>query len=135
MTEDYITAEAQELIDRAEAMIPDLLERANNTDKDGIVPEESVRAIHDAGLFRVLQPKRWGGHEMDPRVFYQIQMTLARGCMSTAWIFGVIGVHYWQLSLFPETGHRRLPGSNISKPDTDRLADACNFGNLCIGGG
>jgi len=102
MTEDYITAEAQELIDRAEAMIPDLLERANNTDKDGIVPEESVRAIHDAGLFRVLQPKRWGGHEMDPRVFYQIQMTLARGCMSTAWIFGVIGVHYWQLSLFPE---------------------------------
>ena len=25
----------------------------------------------DAGLFKVLQPKRWGGYEMDPRVFYR----------------------------------------------------------------
>lgn len=102
MTEEYMTAEAQELVDRARTLVPQLLERANDTDKNGIVPQESVDAIQKADLFRVLQPKRWGGHEMDPRVFYQIQMTLAEGCMSTAWIYGVIGVHYWQLSLFPE---------------------------------
>src|SRR3546814_11964528 len=27
-------------------------------------------------------------------------MTLAEGCMSTAWIYGVIVVHNWQIALF-----------------------------------
>ena len=42
------------------------------------------------------------GYEMDPRVFYSVQMALAEGCMATAWIYGVVGVHNWQLPLFPE---------------------------------
>src|SRR3546814_17382824 len=43
---------------------------------------------------------RYGGYEMDPQVFYDVCMTLAEGCMSTAWIYGVIGVHNWQIALF-----------------------------------
>lgn len=100
--EDYMTPEAVRLVQAAEALIPNLLERAQKTDENGMVPPESVKEMADAGLFKTLQPKRWGGYELDPRVFYRIQMTLARGCMSTAWIFGVIGVHNWQLPLFPE---------------------------------
>lgn len=67
-----------------------------------MVPRETVKEMAEAGLFRVLQPRRWGGYELDPRVFYKVQMALAKGCMSTAWIYGVIGVHNWQLPLFPE---------------------------------
>lgn len=102
INEDYLTPEALDLIEKAEALIPTLKARAQQADLDGKVPNESVADIEAAGLFRVLQPKRWGGYELDPRVFYRIQMTLARGCMSTAWIYGVIGVHNWQLPLFPE---------------------------------
>ncbi|RJX71482.1 flavin-dependent monooxygenase [Vibrio sinensis] len=100
--EDYLTPEALDLIEKATALIPTLKERARQADVDGKVPDQSVADIAEAGLFRVLQPKRWGGYELDPRVFYRIQMILARGCMSTAWIYGVIGVHNWQLPLFPE---------------------------------
>lgn len=101
-TDDFMTPEAVTLLEAARAMVPRLAERAQATDEAGIVSPESVKEIAEAGLFRVLQPKRWGGYELDPRVFYTIQMTLAEGCMSTAWIYGVISVHNWQLALFPE---------------------------------
>jgi 3-hydroxy-9,10-secoandrosta-1,3,5(10)-triene-9,17-dione monooxygenase len=65
-----------------------------------------------AGLFKVLQPQRWGGYEMDPRVFYRVQMALAEGCMATAWIYGVIGVHNWQLPLFPEQAQQDVWGQD-----------------------
>lgn len=100
--ETYMTLDAIRLIDSARAMVPVLAARAAEAERAGKVPVETVREMQEAGLFRVLQPRRWGGYELDPRVFYQIQMTLAEGCMSTAWIYGVIGVHNWQLPLFPE---------------------------------
>ncbi|GAB1387669.1 flavin-dependent monooxygenase [Melaminivora sp.] len=100
--DDYLTPEAITLIERARALVPMLAERAFAADRDGRVLPETIQAIADAGLYRVLQAKRFGGYELDPRVFYTIQMTLAEGCMSTAWMYGVLGVHPWQLALFPE---------------------------------
>lgn len=107
---DYQSEHAAELIERARALVPRLAERAAAAEQAGMVPPESVREIAEAGLFRVLQPKRWGGFELDPRVFYSVQMTLAEGCMSTAWIYGVIGVHNWQLPLFPEQAQQEVWG-------------------------
>jgi len=98
----YLTPEAITLIERAKALAPKLAEHAFAHDRDGRVSPEIIQEIADAGLYRVLQPKRWGGYELDPRVFYTIQMALAGGCMSTAWMYGVVGVHPWQLALFPE---------------------------------
>lgn len=102
LAEDYMTPEACELVARARALAPRLAERARAAEAEGMVPAVSVQEMTEAGLFRVLQPKRFGGYELDPRVFYRVQMALAEGCMSTAWIYGVIGVHNWQLPLFPE---------------------------------
>lgn len=79
-----------------------------------MVPRQSVLEMQQAGLLRVLQPRRWGGLELDPRVFYQVQMALAAGCMSSAWIYGVIGVHNWQLALFPEAAQQEVWGAGSS---------------------
>lgn len=88
------------LVQRARDMVPRLKERAEQCNADRKVPDITVQEMQDAGFFRVLQPKKYGGYEMDPQVFYDICMTLAEGCMSTAWIYGVIGVHNWQIALF-----------------------------------
>ncbi len=88
------------LIQRAREMVPVLAERAGKAAEMRKVPDETVAEMQEAGFFRVLQPKLYGGYEMDPQVFYEICMTLAEGCMSTAWIYGVIGVHNWQIALF-----------------------------------
>lgn len=88
------------LVQRARAMVPALKRRAAQAEADRCVPAETVAELQAAGLFEVLKPKQYGGYEMDPQVFYEICMTLAEGCMSTAWIYGVIGVHNWQIALF-----------------------------------
>jgi 3-hydroxy-9,10-secoandrosta-1,3,5(10)-triene-9,17-dione monooxygenase len=105
-TSDWLTPEASALIERARAMAPTLAERAPQAERDGQVPRITVEEMREAGFFKVLQPRRYGGYEMDPRVFYSVQMALASGCMATAWIYGVIGVHNWQLPLFPEAAQQ-----------------------------
>lgn len=90
----------EEVIQRARDLIPFLKEQAPKAEADRKIPDETVAKMQEAGLFRVLQPKRWGGYEMDPQVFFECQLAIAEGCMSTAWIYGVIAVHNWQIALF-----------------------------------
>ncbi|WP_029527751.1 acyl-CoA dehydrogenase family protein [Polaromonas glacialis] len=112
--DDYLTPEALELIARARAMAPRLAERARAAEDAGLVPRQTIDEMQEAGFFKVLQPKRWGGYEMDPRVFYEVQMALAEGCMATAWIYGVVGVHNWQIPLFPEQAQIDVWGKDPS---------------------
>lgn len=112
MNQSYMTPDAVRLLEAARALVPKLAARASDAERAGMVPHETIREMQEAGLFRVLQPRRWGGYELDPRVFYQVQMTLAEGCMSTAWIYGVIGVHNWQLPLFPEQAQQDVWGGD-----------------------
>lgn len=97
---------ADELIARARAMIPALKERAKACTAARNVPAETVAEMQEAGFFRVLQPKRWGGYEMGPNVYFDILRTLAEGCMSSAWIYGVIGCHPYELALFHDQAQR-----------------------------
>lgn len=98
MTATTVTAET--LVQRARDLVPVLAERAPKAEAARSIPPETIADMQKAGFFRVLQPKKYGGYEMDPQVFYDIVMTLAEGCMSTAWCYGVIGVHNWQIALF-----------------------------------
>jgi len=91
-----------ELLDRARAMVPVLRERAAEQEKQRKVFDETINDFQKAGFFRMLQPKRWGGYEMDPIAFYEVQMILAEGDMSSAWVFGVMGCHNFQMALFDD---------------------------------
>jgi 3-hydroxy-9,10-secoandrosta-1,3,5(10)-triene-9,17-dione monooxygenase len=88
------------LVDRARAMIPALKARSAAATAQRRLAPATMKEMRDAGFFRVLQPRRCGGYEMDPQAFFDIQMALAEGCMSTAWVYGVLGVHPFQLALF-----------------------------------
>lgn len=91
---------ALELVERARAMIPSLRDRALECDRLCRVPDATIADFQAAGFFKILQPKRFGGYELDPEVFYAVQMKVAEGCMSSAWVLGVVAVHNWQLALF-----------------------------------
>lgn len=104
------------LLQRAREMVPVLASRAKKTEELRRVPDETVAEMQAAGFFRVLQARQYGGYEMDPQVFYDICMTLAEGCMSTAWIYGVIGVHNWQLACFDPRA-----SEEVWKDDTSTL--------------
>ena len=102
----------EELIARAEAMIPVLKSRAARTTAERRVPEETIAEMQAAGFFRILQPKRWGGYEMHPNVFFAVQKLLAEGCMSTGWVYGVVGGHPYELALFPDAAQREVWGDD-----------------------
>lgn len=99
-TELRIPTEA-EIVARAEAMIPMLRERAEECEKNRMVSKETIQAFKDAGFFKILQPKRWGGYEMSPNVLNKVLMELARGCPSSAWNVMVLGVHPFEVGLLP----------------------------------
>ena len=111
-TAEAATPSPETLIERARAMIPTLRERARACTLAYNVPAESVAEMREAGFFRILQPKRWGGYEMHPNTFFEVQKALAEGCMSTGWIFGVLGCHPYELALFPDQAQRDVWGEN-----------------------
>ena len=104
----------EDLIASARAMIPTLKARARKCVQDRDVPAESIREFHEAGFFRILQPRRWGGYEMHPNVFFEVQKALAEGCMSTGWMFGVVGCHPYELALFHDQAQQEVWGSDTS---------------------
>jgi 3-hydroxy-9,10-secoandrosta-1,3,5(10)-triene-9,17-dione monooxygenase len=109
-----ITPTPAELVARTRALIPSLAERAAQAEKARRVPDETIADMQRAGLFRVLQPKRWGGYEMDPATYFEIQLALGEGCMSTAWIYGVVGVHPWLMGLFDDRAAHDVYGKDTA---------------------
>jgi 3-hydroxy-9,10-secoandrosta-1,3,5(10)-triene-9,17-dione monooxygenase len=89
-----------DFVQRARDLLPALAELAPKTDELRRLPDETIAAFQEAGLFRILQPAAWGGYERDPRELFRVQRTIAEACPSSAWVLGVVAVHSWQLALF-----------------------------------
>src|SRR6201996_4837210 len=85
---------------RAEALIPKLNERAAATEALRRLPPETERDLHQAGLFRVVQPKRVGGSEFDYVALVDCADRLGRGDASVAWNFANLASHHWMLGMF-----------------------------------
>ena len=92
---------AGEFRSRAAALVPAVRERAREAERMRMLPPDTVADLQRAGLFRGLQPARWGGYEIDPATYFEACVELGSGDASTAWVLGVMGVHHWQLGLFP----------------------------------
>ena len=102
----------EELVRRARAMLPALRARQAEAYATRKLPAETVREMVAAGFFRILQPRRYGGFEMDPQVFFDVQMTIAEACMSTAWVLGVVGCHPYQIALFDDRAQAEVWGND-----------------------
>lgn len=115
MTQDAAVIPSPEvLIERARAMIPTLMARARQCTQGRNVPAETVAEMQEAGFFRILQPQRWGGYEMHPNVFFEVQKLLAEGCMSTGWMYGVLGCHPYEMALFHDRAQQEVWGEDPS---------------------
>src|SRR5580700_9724329 len=93
-------------------LLPVLRERAQETEDARVVPAESVKALTDTGFFRLLQPARFGGLEADPFTFLSAVRLIASACGSTGWVSSVVGVHPWQLALFPLQAQEEVWGED-----------------------
>src|SRR6476661_6288758 len=95
-------------------LLPALRQRAQETEDARVVPAESVKSLEETGFFRLLQPKSAGGLEADPVTFFTAVRLIASACGSTGWVSSVVGVHPWQLALFPAQAQQDVWGSDIN---------------------
>lgn len=125
-------AKSQDLVRRAEAMIPRLRERGLAADKARRVPDETIREMLDAQILQMLAPRRFGGAQERLTTFLDAGIAIGRGCGSSSWLFGILGCHHWILGHFPlatqETlyagkDHALWPLSFSGKGGTARAVD------------
>jgi len=88
------------MIARAKLLIPQLRDRASQTEELRRLPAETERDLHDAGLFRIVQPERVGGSELDYVALVDCADALGRGDASVAWNFANLASHHWMLGMF-----------------------------------
>src|SRR5262245_30727333 len=106
--------DAESYLGQVRSLLPSLRERAFECETLRRVPDETIKEFHARGLLRALQPKRWGGLELDPWTFYEAVADVASACASSGWVLGVLGVHNWQLGLFADEAQRDVWGTDSS---------------------
>ena len=73
-----------------------------------IVPNEPFL---EAGFYRMLVPRRFGGFEFDLPAFWRVVIAIGRGCPSTAWCLCLAAGHALQVgSLFEEQAQTEVFG-------------------------
>ena len=109
------TSDQQAVIAAVTDLLPTFAARAQEAEDRRVLSAESVKSLAETGFFRLLQPAGFGGLEADPVTFYTAVRLIASACGSTGWVASVIGVHPWQLALFPPRGQQDVWGAD---PDT-----------------
>lgn len=101
------------LLDRARSLIPQLRERAMLTEEQRRLPQETERELHEAGLFRILQPKRIGGSELDYVALVDFADVIALADASVAWNLANLASHHWMLGMFDRRAQDAIWGENV----------------------
>jgi 3-hydroxy-9,10-secoandrosta-1,3,5(10)-triene-9,17-dione monooxygenase len=87
----------EEIVGRARAMRGRLLERQAETERLTYYPRATHEEFLQAGFYRMLVPRRFGGDEHDLPTFWRVVMEVARGCPSSAWCLCLAAGHALQV--------------------------------------
>lgn len=103
------------MMSKAADLAPRLRERASRTEELRHLPPETERDLHEAGLFRMLQPARIGGSELDYVALVDCAELIGRADASVAWNLSNLASHHWMLAMFEQDAQDRVWGRD---PDT-----------------
>jgi 3-hydroxy-9,10-secoandrosta-1,3,5(10)-triene-9,17-dione monooxygenase len=101
-----------QLAAQVKALLPTLRGRAERTEELSRLPPETERDLHDAGLFRILQPKRVGGRELDYVALLDCAELLAQADASVAWNVANLASHHWMLAMFDQRAQDAVWGND-----------------------
>lgn len=98
--------------DRARELVPLLRERAQQADSDRRMSDETMSALTDAGMFRLLQPRRFGGYQVGAEAFVEAMVEISRGDGSAGWITSLTSAHNKWAGFFPLEGQEEMYGDH-----------------------
>jgi 3-hydroxy-9,10-secoandrosta-1,3,5(10)-triene-9,17-dione monooxygenase len=108
-----------ELLQRADALRPLLRQRQTECEEAGELSADSNQRFLEAGFYRILQPRFFGGYEFALPDFIRVMIAVARGCSESAWVLALTSGHTVlaaqlsesaQREAFGPTGDFRAPG-------------------------
>jgi 3-hydroxy-9,10-secoandrosta-1,3,5(10)-triene-9,17-dione monooxygenase len=107
------------MVDRARALIPAIREQQGEAEKLGRHTAELDKKFTEAGFYRIVQPKRFGGYAFDLLTYWKVMMAVAEGDPGTAWglcisaqVAHALGAWFseaGQIDLFGPDGDFRCP--------------------------
>lgn len=77
--------EAQPVVQAAAALRPVLRTYREDIERDQRLPKPLVEQLREAGCYRILIPRAYGGLESDPLTYVRAVELLAEGCGSVGW--------------------------------------------------
>jgi 3-hydroxy-9,10-secoandrosta-1,3,5(10)-triene-9,17-dione monooxygenase len=84
---------SEELIERAIALRPKLIEQQPEVEKRTYYSPEMHAEFQRAGFYRMFMPRRYGGFEVSVPTFMRVVVEIARGCPSTGWCLALASNH------------------------------------------
>jgi 3-hydroxy-9,10-secoandrosta-1,3,5(10)-triene-9,17-dione monooxygenase len=102
----------KQLVERAKALGPLLEANALVTESDRRVADDNIAAIREAGLFKIMVPRRFGGLETDLRTKLEIARELGKACGSTAWVTTLLNGCAWIAGLSSAQAQEDIWGAN-----------------------
>ena len=102
----------RELRGRAEDLLPVLRERAARCEELRRLPDDTLRDFHEAQLFRIHQPRRLGGAELEFAAVVEFAALFARACASSAWNWVNFAAHHMMLGMFPPRAQEEIWGDS-----------------------
>jgi alkylation response protein AidB-like acyl-CoA dehydrogenase len=93
---------AEELVQRISEIAPVLRANAASSAELRQVHEETLKALADAGVFRMRTPRRYGGYESDARSMVAVADAIAQHDGSAAWVAACSWIATWEVGLFPD---------------------------------
>ena len=102
----------EEALARARRLVPVLRERARAAEAARTMSAETIADLNASGVVRTLQPKRWGGMELDYVAYVDFPLELSRGDASVGWNLANLQVHHWMLALYDERAQAEVWGEN-----------------------
>jgi alkylation response protein AidB-like acyl-CoA dehydrogenase len=102
----------REIIERATRLVPLIREHAAKTSEDRQVAPAVMQAIEQAGLFKLLVPKRYGGLGTNLRTMMETVAEVGRGDGSTSWAVALLNVCTWFATTYSQRAQDEVFGQN-----------------------
>lgn len=96
------------LVERIRSLAPRLAAEAPEAERLRRPTDAAMAALAEAGLFRLMVPRRFGGLELDLPAFLEAGLALGEADASLAWVACFCVEHNWMLCQFPESFQRAI---------------------------
>ena len=109
--EPDLTPEA--VIERARALIPAVRAQQDEAERHGHHTAELDRQFTEAGFYRILQPRQFGGYAFGLPTFWRVMLAVSAGDPGTGWAL-TLGAHHVLTigAWFSEAGQRDIFGTS-----------------------